>query len=129
LSCLRFDLSVLYVDKSLGFSRVRTECNFSLVWSNSSTCNIFWSYSIFSFGLITVLIFGPKTVLRFWSYYGDPSKFSMKSRSVAERSVANFRHGPFFENIFFEKFEKFINLDRFCQQLNIKYQILNSLMN
>jgi hypothetical protein len=31
LSCLRFDLSVLYVDKSLGFSRVRTECNFSLV--------------------------------------------------------------------------------------------------
>jgi hypothetical protein len=32
LSCLRFDLSVLYVDKSLGFSRVRTECNFSLVF-------------------------------------------------------------------------------------------------
>jgi hypothetical protein len=31
LSCLRFDLSVLYVDKSLGFSRIRTECNFSLV--------------------------------------------------------------------------------------------------
>jgi hypothetical protein len=31
LSCLRFDLSVLYVDSSLGFSRVRTECNFSLV--------------------------------------------------------------------------------------------------
>jgi hypothetical protein len=31
LFCLRFDLSVSYVDKSLGFSRVRTECNFSLV--------------------------------------------------------------------------------------------------
>jgi hypothetical protein len=51
-------------------------------WSYSSTCNIFWScycpphffwsYSSTSFGLITVLIFGPKTVLRFWSYYGDP---------------------------------------------------------
>jgi hypothetical protein len=80
------------------------------------------------------------------------------------------RHGPFFEDIFFEKFEKPLlffkkfekvrkkiasqinelsedvsvsngvlilkkgclynvtNLDRFCQQLNIKNQILNSLM-
>jgi hypothetical protein len=50
-------------------------------WSYSSTCNIFWScycpphvfwsYSSTIFGLTTVLIFGPRTVLRFWSYYGD----------------------------------------------------------
>jgi hypothetical protein len=72
-------------------------CN--IFWSYSSTCNIFWfcycfffgpipvpviffglfgpphffwSYSSTIFGLITVLIFGPRTVLRFWSYYGDP---------------------------------------------------------
>jgi hypothetical protein len=58
LSCLRFDLSVLYVDKSLGFSRVRTECNFSLV----TDLNAFFSETLYYGCLFLVLsLFDPSS--------------------------------------------------------------------
>jgi hypothetical protein len=97
-------------------------CN--IFWSYSSTCNIFRScYCLFfglipvfqcstSFGLITVLIFGPKTVLRFyprehaacgstfcflllvlllwWMLYSIIANFVMVARQVV---YCEFRHG------------------------------------